>query len=53
MDDWRTRYTEYINSDKWKNIKRGMLELRGNKCERCGVVWSVVVCIYIIKLMSV
>jgi hypothetical protein len=33
---WRARYEAHIRSSRWNNMKRDMVRLRGNKCERCG-----------------
>ena len=32
----KDRYKLYIKSVKWKNFKKGIIETRGNKCEKCG-----------------
>jgi 5-methylcytosine-specific restriction endonuclease McrA len=33
--DWRERYEKHIRSARWRNIRRDVLRLRGNTCERC------------------
>jgi 5-methylcytosine-specific restriction endonuclease McrA len=35
MDDWRAKYNKRISSPQWKNMKRDVAKMRGNKCERC------------------
>jgi hypothetical protein len=33
---WRRRYFEHVNSARWRNMRKDIVRLRGNKCERCG-----------------
>lgn len=35
-NDFPDRYNERISSAQWKNLKRKVIEQRGNQCERCG-----------------
>jgi hypothetical protein len=32
----RQKYLRVIHSDRWRFMKRRMIEVRGNKCEGCG-----------------
>lgn len=34
-DEWRKKYNAYIKSAQWKNIRKQLFQMRGNKCERC------------------
>ena len=36
MDEWRQKYNEHLNSEKWRDLKRTIMKRRGHKCERCG-----------------
>jgi hypothetical protein len=36
--EWRARYEERINSEEWISLKRRLIRLRGQTCERCGHV---------------
>jgi len=38
LDEWRERYNRRIRSTQWKNLKRDLIRLRGNQCERCAGV---------------
>ena len=35
-DQWRKQYNAYIKSSTWKNIRKTLFKLRGEKCEKCG-----------------
>jgi 5-methylcytosine-specific restriction endonuclease McrA len=35
-NDFPDRYDQHISSPQWKNLKRKVIEQRGNRCERCG-----------------
>jgi 5-methylcytosine-specific restriction endonuclease McrA len=32
---WRERYEQRIRSSQWKNMKRDLIRMRGDRCERC------------------
>lgn len=32
----RNEYLEYLNSDKWRAFRLGIMKERGRKCEKCG-----------------
>jgi hypothetical protein len=34
--EWRRKYDAHIRSAKWKNIRRDLFRMRGQKCEECG-----------------
>jgi hypothetical protein len=34
--EWREKYNERINSEAWRDLKRGIISERGEACERCG-----------------
>jgi hypothetical protein len=34
--EWRTIYERHIKSAQWRNMRRDIGRLRGNRCERCG-----------------
>ena len=34
---YKEKYHAYLKSDKWAQIKLDLIEIRGQKCERCGV----------------
>jgi hypothetical protein len=34
--EWRRFYLNVISSQRWRFIKKRLIELRGNKCEGCG-----------------
>jgi hypothetical protein len=36
-DAWRVKYEAHIRSTRWSNMRRDMMRLRGDKCERCGL----------------
>lgn len=36
-DEWWDKYEAYINSPKWKMFRRGVIKVRGNKCEDCSI----------------
>ena len=33
---WRQAYEKHLKSAQWKNIRRDLFRLRGEKCETCG-----------------
>jgi 5-methylcytosine-specific restriction endonuclease McrA len=33
---WQFRYDGYVRGNKWRNMRRDMFRLRGERCERCG-----------------
>ena len=35
-NEWRQKYEKHIRSAKWKNIRRDLFKIRGEKCESCG-----------------
>jgi hypothetical protein len=37
-NDFHDRYQQRISSAEWKELKRQLIEQRGNRCERCGQV---------------
>jgi 5-methylcytosine-specific restriction endonuclease McrA len=37
-NDFPNRYHQHISSAPWKNLRRKVIEQRGNRCERCGQV---------------
>ena len=34
---YKEKYNAYLKSDKWAQMKLDLIEIRGQKCERCGV----------------
>jgi 5-methylcytosine-specific restriction endonuclease McrA len=36
MDNWREIYNARIKSAQWKNMKRDLIRMRSQKCEKCG-----------------
>lgn len=34
--EWRKRYEKHLKSAQWKNTRRDLFRLRGEKCEVCG-----------------
>jgi 5-methylcytosine-specific restriction endonuclease McrA len=36
MDSWHKTYNARIKSAQWKNMKRDLIRMRGQKCEKCG-----------------
>jgi DNA-directed RNA polymerase subunit RPC12/RpoP len=34
--EWRAKYEAHIRSAQWRNMRQGIIKLRGDKCEHCG-----------------
>lgn len=35
-DEWLKKYEAYLKSSTWKNIRKSLFKMRGEKCEKCG-----------------